>query len=313
MGTDRASANAGATPAPPARVVARAAVEALRPHQWAKNALIGLPLLLAPGLPSADHIKAAILAIVTFSLCASAGYVYNDLRDVDADRAHRTKHKRPFASGALPVAYGPPLFVTLVLVSFGLAFWKLPLLFVAMLGIYFVTTLVYSYAFKSKLMVDVVVLAWLYTHRVLSGGIATDTPISAWLLAFSMFMFSSLAFAKRYVELRQSTSAGQLKSRGYHTRDLEMVASMGPTAGYMAVLVLCLYIDSTVVGDRYRVPGLLWFVAPILLYWISRVWFLAHRGEMQDDPVKFALTDSRSWICALAAIVIAAVARFWPA
>jgi 4-hydroxybenzoate polyprenyltransferase len=212
----------------------------------------------------------------------------------------------------LPVRYGPPLFLALFAGSFGLAFATLPLSFVGMLAVYFLATLAYSFAFKSKLMVDVVVLAWLYTHRVLAGGIATGILISAWLLAFSMFMFSSLAFAKRYVELRQSTATGQIKNRGYHTSDLEMVASMGPAAGYMAVLVFCLYIDSSVVVQRYRQPFLLWFIAPALLYWISRVWFLAHRGQMQDDPVKFALSDWRSWVCAVFATLVAAAARFWP-
>jgi 4-hydroxybenzoate polyprenyltransferase len=289
-----------------------ATIKVLRPHQWAKNALVVLPVALAPGRPSLHQVTSAILAAIAFSLCASAGYVFNDLLDVEADRAHRTKHTRPFASGALPVRYGPPLVLALVAGGVGLAYALLPLAFVGMLAIYFVATVVYSAGLKSKLMVDVVVLAWLYTHRVFAGGIATGIPISAWLLAFSMFMFSSLAFAKRYVELRQSTSAGQIKSRGYHTSDLEMVASMGPAAGYMAVLVFCLYIDSNIVTERYRHPSLLWFIAPALLYWISRVWFLAHRGQMQDDPVKFALTDWRSWACAVFAVLVAATARFWP-
>ncbi len=291
----------------------KAMVKVMRPHQWAKNALVVLPLLLAPGLPSLWRLTAAALAAVTFSLCASAGYVFNDLLDVEADRAHRTKRNRPFASGDLPVQYGPPLFLALFLGSFGLAFAALPIRFVGMLALYFAATLAYSSLFKSWLMLDVVVLAWLYTHRVLAGGIATGISISAWLLAFSMFMFSSLAFAKRYIELRQSMSkGGQLKSRGYHTNDLEMVASMGPTAGYIAVLVLCLYVDSSAVTERYRAPEILWLLAPMLLYWISRVWFLAHRGQMQDDPVKFALRDRVSWVCGLFAVLVAAAARFWP-
>ena len=286
-------------------------VRVVRPHQWAKNALVGLPVLLAPGAPSRGQVAAAFLAVVSFSLCASAGYVFNDLMDVEADRAHRTKRRRPFASGQLPLRYGPPLFVVLFAASVLISVTTLPLAFLGMLMVYFATTLIYSYALKSKLMADVVVLAWLYTHRVLSGGIATGIPISAWLLAFSMFIFSSLAFAKRYVELRQS-ELGQLRSRGYWTTDLEMVASMGPTAGYMAVLVICLYVDSATVARIYRAPTLLWVIAPVLLYWISRVWFLAHRGQMQDDPVKFALTDSRSWICGLVITAVAALARFWP-
>jgi 4-hydroxybenzoate polyprenyltransferase len=318
IGVDRALASRAVGRASRVRVLSTrrgllsGIIKVMRPHQWTKNALVVLPLLLAPGLPSLDHLVSAALAALAFSLCASAGYVFNDLIDVEADRAHRTKRARPFASGDLPVLYGPPLFVGLLAASFGLAFAALPLNFLWMLAIYFVMTLVYSSFLKSKLMADVVVLAGLYTHRVFAGGVATGIPISAWLLAFSMFMFLSLAFAKRYVELRQSTSTGQLKSRGYHTRDLEMVASMGPTAGYLAVLVFCLYVDSNVVAERYRAPMVLWFMAPVLLYWISRIWFLAHRGEMQDDPVKFALTDSRSWVCAVFVALVAAAARFWP-
>jgi 4-hydroxybenzoate polyprenyltransferase len=291
----------------------RAALRVMRPHQWAKNALVVVPVLLALSRPTVQQIVAAGVAAAAFCLCASAGYVFNDLLDVDADRAHRTKRRRPFASGDLPLVYGPPLFLALFLGSFGLAAAMLPLSFVGMLALYFVATLAYSFYFKSQLLVDVVVLAWLYTHRVLAGGIATGIPISTWLLAFSMFMFFSLAFAKRYIELRQSMAkGGKLGSRGYHTQDLEMVASIGPTSGYIAVLVFCLYVDSKTVTEHYHTPMLLWFIAPVFMFWISRVWFLAHRGQMQDDPVKFALTDRVSWLCGLTIAAVAAVARIWP-
>jgi len=299
-----------AVAASPSRL--KAIVKVMRPHQWAKNALVVLPVLLAPGRPSPGLIGAAALAAISFSLCASAGYVFNDLLDVEADRAHQTKRLRPFASGDLPLAWGPPAFMVLFLASFGLAL-ALPRSFLAMLAVYFAATLTYSSVLKSKLLLDVVVLAWLYTHRILAGGMATGIQISAWLLAFSMFLFSSLAFAKRYIELRQSmTIGGQIKSRGYHVQDLEMVASMGPTAGYIAVLVFCLYVDSKAATETYHAPTLLWFVAPVLLYWISRIWFLAHRGQMQDDPVKFALTDRMSWLCGLFVGVAALSARIWP-
>jgi len=291
---------------------ARAIARVLRPHQWAKNALVVLPLVLAPARPTLHQIVSAVLAGVAFSLCASAGYVFNDLVDVEADRTHRTKRGRPFASRDLPLAFGPPLLLTLIVASVVIAWRSLPLGFMVMLALYLVLTLSYSSLFKSKLVVDVVVLAWLYTHRVLAGGIATGITVSSWLLAFTMFIFTSLAFAKRYVELRLATDSGSLKSRGYKTGDLEMVASMGPAAGYMAVLVFCLYVDSNVVAERYRMPVVLWFVAPVLLYWVSRVWFLAHRGQMHDDPVKFALVDTRSWICAIVIVLVATLARFWP-
>jgi 4-hydroxybenzoate polyprenyltransferase len=184
--------------------------------------------------------------------------------------------------------------------------------FFAMLVLYFAITLAYSFYLKSLLLVDVIVLAWLYTQRVLAGGFATDVSISAWLLAFSMFIFLSLAFAKRHVELRRAVGEdGKLRSRGYAAQDLTMVASMGTTAGYLAVLVFCLYIESAGTAI-YSEPRILWLVCPVLLYWISRVWFLTHRGEMDDDPVKFAITDRWSWLCAVAIGGVAAAARFWP-
>ncbi len=291
--------------------LARAVFKVLRIHQWSKNALVVFPLLLAPGGHPLKQVSSALLAALAFSLCASSGYVFNDLIDIEADRAHHTKHRRPFASGALPAQLGPPLFFVLFSLGFAIALLELPLPFTGMLAAYFVGTMSYSLVLKSKLMVDVVMLAGLYTHRVLSGGIATGIAISTWLLAFSLFMFSSLAFCKRYIELRHSASkGGQLKSRGYFAEDQVMVASMGPAAGYIAVLLFCLYIQESNTAV-YRTPALLWFVVPVLLYWISRVWFLAHRGQMQDDPVKFALTDRRSWACGAVAGLLAGAARFW--
>ena len=290
----------------------RAAVRALRLHQWSKNALVIVPVLLAPHGLSPTEIARAALAALSLSLCASAGYVFNDLRDVEADRAHPTKRRRPFASGALPLRYGPPLVVALLALSFGIALCALPKSFLIMLVLYLVLTLSYSFYLKSLLLVDVVVLAWLYTQRVLAGGFATEVTISAWLLAFSMFIFLSLAFAKRYVELRHVVDdTGKLRNRAYTAQDLSMVASMGTTAGYLAVLVFCLYIESAGTAIYSR-PHLLWLVCPVLLYWISRVWFLTNRGEMNDDPVKFAITDRQSWLCVLAIGGVAAAARLWP-
>jgi 4-hydroxybenzoate polyprenyltransferase len=290
----------------------RAAFKALRVHQWSKNALVLLPVLLSPVRPSFGVLKNAALAMLSLSLCASAGYVFNDLVDVGADRAHATKRRRPFASGALPLQYGPPLLALLLGASFGVAFATLPIMFVGMLALYLVLTLGYSFYFKSKLLADVILLAWLYTHRVIAGGVATAIPISAWLLAFCMFLFFSLAFAKRYVELRQAVGkSDKIRRRGYYTQDLEMVAPMGTAAGFMAVLVFCLYIESAG-AVAYSRPWLLWLICPMLLYWVARIWFLAHRGEMHDDPVKFAITDRRSWFCFAAIGAVAMAARFWP-
>jgi 4-hydroxybenzoate polyprenyltransferase/phosphoserine phosphatase len=288
----------------------KATLKALRLHQWSKNALVIVPVFLSPHRPSLAVLIAAAVAFLALSLCASAGYVFNDLVDVAADRAHATKRRRPFASGDLPLHHGPALVLLLLVVSFGLAS-TLPISFVAMLALYLAVTLAYSFYLKSKVLVDVIVLAWLYTHRVIAGGFATGVPISAWLLAFCMFFFFSLAFAKRYVELRQAVGKQKLHSRGYYAADLGMVASMGTAAGFMAVLVFCLYIQDAGAVAYHR-PQLLWFICPVLLYWVGRIWFMAHRGEMNDDPVKFAITDRRSWICAALIGAVVAMARLWP-
>jgi 4-hydroxybenzoate polyprenyltransferase len=299
------------TSARPSRL--KAALKVIRLHQWSKNALVVVPVLLSPNGLSSMQVVHAALAALALSLCASAGYVVNDLMDVAADRAHPTKNRRPFASGTLPTAYGPPLILGLLAVSVGISLYALPRSFFAMLVLYFAITLAYSFYLKSVLLVDVIILAWLYTQRVLAGGFATGVSISAWLLAFSMFIFLSLAFAKRHIELRHALDEnGKLRSRGYYAQDLTMVISMGTTAGYLAVLVFCLYIESSAGNVIYSQPRLLWLICPVLLYWISRVWFLTHRGDMNDDPVKFALTDRRSWFCALAVGAVAAAARFWP-
>ena len=289
-----------------------ALVKELRPHQWAKNALVLLPGLLANNAPPVPTLVHGALAAGTFSLCASAGYVFNDLLDLEADRIHATKAKRPFASGALPIIFGLPLFLGLLALSFSVAAACLPAAFTAMLLAYFVGTVTYSLYLKRLLMLDVLVLAALYTHRILAGGIATGVRVSAWLLGFSMFLFTSLAFAKRFVELHSLSNDEQVKNRGYFRVDLPMVTSMGTASGYIAALVFMLYVDSTAVRAQYREPGLLWLVLPALLYWLGRIWLLAGRGQMQEDPVKFALKDRQSLTCVAIIALITIVARFTP-
>lgn len=291
----------------------RALVKELRPHQWAKNALVLVPPLLAPGIPEPSVLGSGLLAMFTFSLCASAGYVLNDLLDLEADRAHVTKRNRPFASGVLPVVLGPPLGIALVAASFGLAFAYLPQKFLLMLAIYLVGTISYSLVWKKQLLLDVLVLAGLYSHRILSGGVATSVHVSAWLIGFSIFLFTSLAFAKRYVELKTLTSDDKVKNRGYFRGDLEMVTSMGTASALVSTLVFMLYVDSAAVRAGYSEPAILWLALPILLYWIGRIWLLAGRGQMQDDPVRFALKDSRSIACGAMIAGLALLARFPPA
>ena len=292
--------------------ILKALVKELRPHQWAKNALVLLPPLLANNIDIVPTFARAGLAAATFSLCASAGYVFNDLLDLDADRLHATKAKRPFASGALPIIFGFPLFVGLLACSFSLAVAFLPHAFTAMLVLYFIGTVSYSLYLKRLLMLDVLVLAALYTHRILAGGIASGVRVSAWLLGFSMFLFTSLAFAKRFVELHSLSTDEKVKNRGYFRVDLPMVTSMGTASGYIAALVFMLYVESSAVRAQYREPNILWLVLPALLYWLGRIWLLAGRGQMQEDPVKFALRDRHSLACVAIVALIAIVARFTP-
>lgn len=290
----------------------RALIKEMRFHQWAKNALVALPVVLAPGVPTAGLFKRAAVAALAFSLCASAGYVLNDLLDIEADRAHQTKKHRPFASGALSPRLGPPLCVALLALGFGGSLWLLPKNFSITLAIYFTCTLGYSLLLKRVLIVDVLVLAGLYTLRIVAGGIATSIEISSWLLGFSIFLFLSLAFAKRYVELAQLEGEAKIKNRNYYKADLEMVRAMGPASGYLAALVFSLYVELGTHRDVYREPLVLWLAIPVLLYWVSRIWILAGRDQMQDDPVKFALKDWKSILCGVIIAALAAFARFTP-
>jgi 4-hydroxybenzoate polyprenyltransferase len=292
--------------------VLRAMVKQLRPHQWAKNGLVVLPALLAPSV-SLDHLLSGAIGAAAFSLCASAGYVFNDLLDLEADRAHRTKKNRPLASGALPVALGPPLFVGLLAGSLALSLLLGSVGFTTMLVIYFIATLTYSFYLKRLALLDVLVLAWLYTHRILSGGLATSVPLSAWLLAFSMFLFLSLAFVKRFVELSALTDDKAIKHRDYARTDIAMVANMGIASGYIAVLVFSLYVEQGASSAAYAEPVFLWFSVPVLLYWVSRIWILAGRGQLEDDPVKFALRDKVSLACGAVLVLLALLARYAPA
>jgi 4-hydroxybenzoate polyprenyltransferase len=292
--------------------VLRALIKELRLHQWAKNALVVLPVVLAPGVPELDLVGRALLAALAFSLCASAGYVWNDLLDIEADRAHHSKRNRPFASGALPVAFGPPLFLGLLALGFSLSVWSLPARFSLMLVLYFAGTLGYSLYFKRVLIVDVIVLASLYTHRILAGGIATGIPISSWLMGVSLFFFLSLAFAKRYVELALHQGDEKIKNRDYYKVDLQMIGAMGPASGFLAALVFTLYVEMGSSASNYAEPIVLWLAVPVLLYWVTRVWILTGRGQMQDDPVRFALKDRVSWICGLLIGLVAVLARFTP-
>ncbi|MBY4870401.1 UbiA family prenyltransferase [Burkholderia sp. Bp9017] len=270
----------------------------LRMHQWLKNLLIFLPLLAGHMLGSPHLIVNAALAFVAFGLCASSVYLLNDLLDLEDDRHHPTKCRRPLASGALPLAWGLAAFPALLVGAFALAYVALPWRFSAVLLGYYALTLAYSAVLKRLVMVDVVVLALLYTVRIVAGTTAIATHLTFWLLAFSMFIFLSLALVKRYAELLSMKKRGltQSRGRGYVASDLELVSSLGSASGYLSVLVLAMYIQDPKTAHLYRHPQLIWLACPLLLYWISRTWILAHRGHMHDDPIIFAVRDRVSLV-----------------
>jgi len=272
-------------------------LKALRVHQWVKNVLVFLPLLAAHRLLEVDAVLATVLAFVCFNLCASSVYITNDLLDLASDRQHQRKRKRPFAAGHIPLLAGPFVAIGLLIVSFALA-GLLHAAFVGVLAGYYLLTSAYSLRFKRMVMLDVIVLATLYTSRIIAGTTAIHAKPSFWLLAFSMFLFLSLAMVKRYIELLSAQKTGKINAsgRGYDVGDIPLIQSLGATSGYLSVLVLALYIDSPDSRMLYHHPHYLWLLCPVLLYWISRTWAIAHRGIMHDDPVVFAVTDRLSLV-----------------
>ncbi|CAI8958893.1 UbiA family prenyltransferase [Pseudomonas serboccidentalis] len=271
--------------------------KALRIHQWVKNALIFVPLLAAHQLANPLSLWHGVLAFVFFGLCASGVYVLNDLLDLADDRKHPSKRQRPFASGTLSIRSGLVLFPWLLLVSFLGAWFWLPRQFVAVLACYYVLTLLYSLVLKRLMALDVIALALLYTLRVIAGGAAFELELTGWMLAFSMFMFLSLALVKRYAELLvalHSGITGKTGGRDYFPADLAMLSSLGAASGYLAVMVLALYIHDSATTALYAHPRWIWLACPVLLLWITRIWLLTHRGRMNDDPVVFALRDRLS-------------------
>lgn len=278
----------------------RAWLKGMRIHQWLKNLLVFVPLLASHRFLEMETTLKTVLAFVAFGLCASGVYLFNDLLDLDADRQHPRKRKRPFACGRLNLRSGLLATLVLSLAGFLLAATVTPA-FVLVLGIYFCLTLAYSLRLKQVVMIDVVILAALYTIRIVGGAAAIDVKLSFWLLTFSMFIFLSLAMLKRYTELRLTLSSGKKKpgGRGYHIKDLGLVQALGTASGMTSVLVLCLYINAPESQGLYSQPLFLWLLCPVLLYWICRTWLLAHRGQMHDDPVVFAVKDPGSLVTVL--------------
>ncbi|MGK9055395.1 UbiA family prenyltransferase [Neorhizobium petrolearium] len=263
----------------------------LRVHQYAKNALVFVPLLTNQHFDWPSVLQ-TLLAAVAFSLCASSVYLLNDLVDLQDDRGHRTKRNRPLACGEIPLSRALMAIPVLFLLSMGIAA-SISLGFLAALAGYFALTTAYSFFLKRKMILDVVTLASLYTMRVIGGGVALSVMVSPWLLAFMMSWFLSLALVKRFVELkaRREANLPDSKSRDYRNSDFGMVGALAAAAGLNALTLFALYISSDAVQELYTHPGVLWLVGPILTYWIARVLMLAHRGLMHDDPVIFAIKD----------------------
>lgn len=288
-------------------------LRALRPHQWMKNLLVFVPLLAAHIYGNVNQDMLALIAFLVFCLTASSVYVLNDLVDVPDDRHHVRKRKRAFASGDLSLLTGWLVWPGLLLSACLFALALLPAKFFFALSIYFILTVAYTFALKRRFIVDVITLAALYTLRMAAGAASVAVPLSFWLLSFSMFVFLSLAFIKRYSELqraRDKSSADAIRGRGYVPEDMEMVSTMGVSSGYLSVLVLALYIQDSHTALLYATPKIIWLACPLLLYWISRAWMLTHRGLMHDDPIVFAIKDKTSWLVGACFMAIFALARF---
>ncbi|OYO32443.1 UbiA family prenyltransferase [Janthinobacterium sp. PC23-8] len=272
----------------------------LRVHQWMKNLLLFVPLVAAHLLSEIDTLLMLTLAFVAFSLCASSVYIANDLLDLESDRQHPRKCTRPFASGVVPAWMGVLLAPVLLAVSILLANY-VGSAFLACMVVYFLLTCIYSWGLKRLVLVDCVTLAILYTLRIIAGAAAAEMPLSFWLLAFSVFLFLSLAFVKRYAELQVQMLSGKEKvhGRGYLTSDAPLIQMLGITSGYASVVVLALYLNSAAVLQLYRTPEFVWGAVPVMLFWVSWIWLRAHRGDMHDDPLVFAVKDKVSIVAGL--------------
>ncbi|MGL4729171.1 MAG: UbiA family prenyltransferase [Bosea sp. (in: a-proteobacteria)] len=310
------SPSSGEAEARPARSSsARAAFRALRPHQWTKNALIFLPLILAHRLQDMDAIGLALLAFLAFSLAASGVYLINDLMDVAQDRKHPVKKNRPIASGLLSVNAARLMSAVCFVAAAAIAL-RLPAGFGLVLGGYLALNLAYTFYLKRKLLVDVMALAAAYTLRIMAGAVATGIDQSFWLLAFSSFLFLSLALVKRYVELdtvgdEESSDKKRVMGRGYRVNDLDMLSQLGVASAFAAVLVLTLYVDGQGRMGLYKTPEFIWLICPVVLYVIGRIWVLAKRRELPDDPVLFIIKDWRSHLMGLFVVAIMIAARHY--
>ena len=282
----------------------------MRVYQWVKNLLLFVPLALAHRIADTHALLMCVLGFVAFSCAASAVYVINDLIDLEHDRQHPRKRDRPLAAGLITVHVAVLLVVVLLSVASYIAIAFMPPAFIMWLGFYAVVTTAYSLLLKRLVLVDVIALAGLYSLRMAAGGAAAEIAVSTWLLGFSLFLFMSLAFLKRYTELLDTIERDgrTVSGRGYHAGDAEFVLVAGASLGFVAVLVFTLYVNGPQVQSLYTRPYLMWLIAPCLVYWLSNLWLTAHRGGMHDDPIVFAARDTSSWSVGAAIVIIAIAA-----
>lgn len=273
-------------------------VRALRISQWIKNVLLFIPFFLAHKVLNIHDISTLLCAWLSFSLCASSTYIVNDICDIESDREHPQKCRRPFASNELSIRSGIVLSICSMIVGLMIAIIFIRPVFLIIIGFYVIISLLYSFGLKKLLLADLLILAILYVLRIFAGGLILNIPISNWLLSFSLFLFVSLAFLKRYAELHLPDEAEQNydNRRFYDRDDLELLQVMGVSTGLLSILVLTLYFHSDAVASQYSHPEWLWFTAPLLFYWIGRLWFLASRRIVRDDPVIFSLKDKVSYL-----------------
>lgn len=285
----------------------RLMIKQLRPHQWVKNMLVFLPMIAGHQIFSFKTLLSGGFAFAGFSLAASFVYVLNDLLDLPSDRNHHTKKNRPFASGNLSIKWGLLLLPTLLGLSLAIAS-LLPLAFGGLIVGYILLNLAYSLYLKQSVIVDIIILSLMYTLRIYAGSAATSIPVSEWLLSFSTLFFFSLACVKRYTEIIRSKTKITIDGRGYRQVDHSMISSLGVGSGLISVLIILLYLQGNEVRSLYTFPQYLWFATPVLLFWVSRIWVLANRDEIHDDPVVFAVKDKVSWLCLVVLAVVFGIA-----
>ena len=296
-----------------------AVVKLCRPHQWIKNLLVFLAPILGQKIGDTEIALTGIWSFLSLSLVASAVYVLNDRMDLEADRLHPSKSSRPFAAGAVSPKIAPLLVISLLTAGFTIAYFLVgELKYCYALACYFTVTTFYTFWLKKIVMVDALVLGGLFTLRIVMGSVATGVVSSVWLLAFSMFIFTSIAFGKRFSELfkyqnvpEDDPRLNSLRRRGYEPSDILLVEMLGICTGVMAVLVMALYMNAEAAAEFYVYPQALWGVVLAVFYWICNFWMMAHRGKVAEDPVKYIVLDRSSWISA-AIVVVCMLVAIWP-